>query len=571
MTAVLSRRRLTAVHWASLAVAGVFLLWAARDQWFDSDEWDFLANRRLIGSSTHTGIWDPHNRHWTTLGVLFYRLLYSVFGVRTYVPYLVVLIVVHLAVAHLLWRMMLRFRVDPLFATVAAGVFALAGAGWENLGNAFQITLIGSLGTGLAAYALTLAADLRAPRVAAVWLLLLASLMFSGVGIAMVMIVVAGVLLRAGLRAAVVVGSAPTALYLVWYLLHGRNSPPGAGEQGAWPALQAVPAFVWRGLTSAIDVETGLEGIGVVLLVLLGWWLIRSFDLADDGWRESVVLALGAVLFLAITAFGRSGLGLATAASSRYSYVTLALLLPVATLAADRLLTRSPAREITLGVVSALLVLVSVSTVARNADAAGLREQEQKQRVLAASTLVRAGDRFVDRIVVPVYLPDLDTDGIRELLSDGAWPPLDVTADDVLTAREWLQLGIGDDPIRPAGAAPRLGTVTGADIVAGDRDDCVRVVPRSDTPRIELDFDQPGSASLRSERSGAINARLRNGAGAAPSGDDSSGDAVGRARSFAVPSDTTQHLAVSHPNLVLELELVPDGHTTVCGVRRSGV
>lgn len=548
------------MHWASLAAAGLFLLWAARDQWFDSDEWDFLANRRLIGSSLHTGVWDPHNRHWTTLGVLIYRMLYASFGVRSYVPYVVVLILAHLAVAHLVWRLMLRFRIDPCFATAAVAVFALAGAGWENLGNAFQITLLGSLLGGLGAYALTLAGEARGLRLAAVWLLLVASLMFSGVGVAMVMIVVAGTLLRAGARAAVVVGSAPTAVYLVWYLLQGRNAPAGAGEQGAWPALQMVPAFVWRGLTAAIDVETGLEGIGVVLLVLLGWWLVRTFDLTDDAWRESVVLALGSVLFLTITAFGRSGLGVATAASSRYSYITIALLLPLVTLAADRLLAERPARVIALVSVVALLVLVSVSTVARNADAAGLREQEQRRRVLAAATLVDAGDRFVEQIVVPVYLPDLDTDGIRELLDDGAWPSLDATAADVLTARAWLQLRITDEPVDELiGAEPTIDVVKGAEIASADGEQCARVVPRSDHPVIELHFDRPGTVSLRSERSGTIDARFR----------DPTADAVGRARSFAVPGDVVQHVVVSHPDLVLELELVPDGATKLCGVRRT--
>jgi hypothetical protein len=553
------RRPFTLVHWASLGGAGLFLLWAARDQWFDSDEWNFLAQRRLVGSATHTGIWDPHNRHWTTLGVLLYRLLYSVFGVRSYVPYVVVLILAHLLVAHLLWRLLRGVGVSPLFATAAAGVFALAGAGWENLANAFQITLVGSLAAGLGAFAITRANDRSRLRVAAVWALLLVSLMFSGVGIAMVVVVAAGVLLRSGLRAAVVTASLPTVVYLVWYAVQGRDAPKGAGEQGLWPALQATPAFVWRGLTSAIDVETGLEGIAVVVLVLLAWWLVRTADLADDGWRDCLVLAFGAVLFLAVTAIGRSGLGVDTAASSRYAYVTLALLLPVATLGADRVLARSPARLVALTLAVGLVILVSVSTVAHNADVAGAREQEQKHRVLAAASLVAADDRFVDTITVPVYLPDLDVDGIRELLDAGAFPPRDVSPEDVLTARVMLQLRASDDPIDLAGvdAPPAVVRATDAELVAGASSDCVGVVPRGDHPTVELQFDQPGAMSLRSQRSGTVNAWFR----------DPETDVAGRSRPIAVTGGRLAHLAVSHPDLLLALEVASEGTTTLCGVQ----
>ena len=110
------RKLVTSLHWASLAAAFGFLLWANRNQWFDSDEWNFLVRRRLVGSAEFEGIWAPHNKHWVTLPVLVYRLLFNVFGVRTYFPYIVLLLVLSLAVAHLLWRLLLTAGLNQVAA-----------------------------------------------------------------------------------------------------------------------------------------------------------------------------------------------------------------------------------------------------------------------------------------------------------------------------------------------------------------------------------------------------------------------------------------------------------------------
>jgi hypothetical protein len=555
------RRKLALIlHWVSLVAAFGFLVWATRDQWFDSDEWNFLVRRRIVGSDSYLGIWDPHNRHWHTIPVVIYRVLFTLFGVRTYLPYLLLLFLLHLLVAHLLWRLMVGLRVDPVLATTAAAVFAFAGAGWENLANAFQIVFIGSLAAGLGAL-LVVRAGLLTPRRLLVWLLLLVSLMFSGVGVTMVAVVVVTVLLRSGLKAALVAGSVPTAAYLLWFLLQGRDAPPAAGEQPFWPALQATPAFLWRGLTSAVDAETGLAGAGAVVLILLAVWAIRHANPSDNAWTDATVLALGAVLFLGLTALGRSGLGTETAGASRYAYVTLALILPLTALAVDQLLGTTSARWVVVGLGFALLLLVSVSTVLRNADAAGVREQEQERRVLATAELVRDHDKFVESIPVPIYMPDLDVASIRRLANEGDLPTgIVVSEEDRLTARAFLQLEISDahprsNPV-PSGAA-RLVDVVGAAASpdSGERG-CVQVVPRSDDPTVVLRFDRPGSATLRSERSGNVVARL----------EDESGAATGRPRGFAVPSNRTQRVALSGGRLALHLDLPAFGTTTLCGL-----
>ena len=120
------RRRASLLHGISLAIALPLLLWIDRHQWFSGDEWDFLVRRGVLGNS-ELSLWQPHNEHWSTLPILVYRGLFSIFGVRSYLPYLLVLILLHLLVAHLLWRLMLRMGVDWLVATAVAAVFMVVG------------------------------------------------------------------------------------------------------------------------------------------------------------------------------------------------------------------------------------------------------------------------------------------------------------------------------------------------------------------------------------------------------------------------------------------------------------
>ena len=67
--------------------------------WFNDDDWDFLARRKAgdVGD-----LMRPHFGHWTLLPMLAYRLLWTMVGLRSYTPYLLLAIAAHLAVAALL-------------------------------------------------------------------------------------------------------------------------------------------------------------------------------------------------------------------------------------------------------------------------------------------------------------------------------------------------------------------------------------------------------------------------------------------------------------------------------------
>ena len=117
----------------------------ARTQWFFADEWEFLSAR---GVNVHD-LLRAHYGHWVAVPVVVYRALWEVVGLRSYLPYAGLAIALHLVAAALLWVVMRRAGVSPWIATVAASVFALFGAGAQDVLWAFQITFSLALVLGL--------------------------------------------------------------------------------------------------------------------------------------------------------------------------------------------------------------------------------------------------------------------------------------------------------------------------------------------------------------------------------------------------------------------------------------
>ncbi len=137
--------------WVVVGLAAVVLFYVNRHQWFGGDEWFILTDRGLTAGPGHQGLFEPHYEHWTTVPILAFRALYSVVGLHSYLPYIALVIVAHLATVVLLWYVMVRSRIDPWVALSFVTVFAVLGTGFENLENAWQVTLVAPLALGLAA------------------------------------------------------------------------------------------------------------------------------------------------------------------------------------------------------------------------------------------------------------------------------------------------------------------------------------------------------------------------------------------------------------------------------------
>ena len=137
--------------WVVVGLAAVVLFYVNRHQWFGGDEWFILTDRGLTAGPGHQGLFEPHYEHWTTVPILAFRALYSIVGLHSYLPYIALVIVAHLAAVVLLWHVMVRSRIDAWVALCFVTVFAVLGTGFENLENAWQVTLVAPLALGLAA------------------------------------------------------------------------------------------------------------------------------------------------------------------------------------------------------------------------------------------------------------------------------------------------------------------------------------------------------------------------------------------------------------------------------------
>lgn len=330
------------LHVAAFAVVecGAVVLWLilGRSQWFFGDEWDFIAGRRAgdLGD-----LFRPHNEHWTTLPILVYRSLFWMFGLRSYLPYRVVVLVLHLTVAALLFVVMRRAAVRPWIAVAAASLFVLFGAGWENIVRPFQMTFTGALVFGLSHLLL---ADHDGPLDARDWFGLFAALcglMTSGVAVTMIVVVGLATLLRRDWRIALVHTVPPAGCYLVWLAVIGHNGYAG----GARPAIADMLRFIAIGLRATYRALGQLPGVGVVVAVVLVAGLaaaVRQRQVSGSRTQLAAPVALlaGSVAFLAITANGRLVVGPDYARATRYVYVVAALTLPALATAADALSSR---------------------------------------------------------------------------------------------------------------------------------------------------------------------------------------------------------------------------------------
>jgi len=288
-------------------IASGAILWLARGFTFYFDEWTVI----LPADSSWTVYLQPHNEHPAMLLRLIYAVLLNTVGMRSYVPYMAVLLALHATTVVLLFELVRR-RVGDLIGIGAAVLLLVMGAAWENLLWAFQIGFVGSVACGLGALLLI-------PRIWAAMLLLFASLMFSGIGL-FFLIAAAVWLALTPERRKDLVWLAPVALALgAWYLAYGRSGTPPAPTSLAGNVV-ALPLYTVWGLGASVAGLIGEGGwVGPVLLLLalaaLGFsWRRRR----PDGFTAGIAAAL--LAFYVVLGLNRAQIGYQQSGSGRYVY-----------------------------------------------------------------------------------------------------------------------------------------------------------------------------------------------------------------------------------------------------------
>ena len=435
----------TGVHFVSLVGAFAFWAWLDRGLWFFGDEWDFLITRGLRYSPTNPeSIWFPHNEHWSTLPVLLWRGLFSVFHLSSYWPYIVPVLLAQVGVMHLTWRLCRRAGVAPWVATAAVALLGLLGAGAEDLTWGFQIGFVGSVLFGLLAFdlldrPLANQAAHRAGTLAS--LALLASLMCSTIGDAMVLGAAVLLFARRPKREAVRVLALPVMAYALWFVVVGRLGLTEHSDQFPLATWTGVPSYVWSGLSSALGQAFNLEGAGAAILVGLGAWVVwRGGSL----WQHNpalIGLCAAAVAFYALTAVGRDG-STVSPGLSRYVYVGTALLLPVIA----KLLSPAEQSHAAGWAAVALLAFTALGNVGQAQSWATSRvtfTSGLKTSVLAAGKLLGSGIQDVSGPgAAPIgFDPNLSASALADLQRAGWLPHAALTPLELVNARTLLAVG----------------------------------------------------------------------------------------------------------------------------------
>lgn len=361
-----------------LAVGTAVILSIGREQWFFLDEWVFLASRDI----SVDGLMQPHNEHWVLVPVLVYRTLWRLVGIRSYFPYQAVVVGFHVGAAILLRAVMRRAGATPWLSTLLAGAFLLFGSGRQDIVWAFQISFTGAFTFGLAQLLLADHGGRPGWRDLAGLACGLAAIACSGIGVVMVAVVGLSTWLRRGWRAAALHVVPLAAVWMWWWLTYGRDRyDTTAGPSGA-------VSYAWDGFTNAVARMGDLPGVGVVLVVLTAAGIASLFARGD---RMATVrriamplaLALGVVLFLAVTGYGRAGrTGNDVPQATRYVYLVGGMLVPLVAVALSELARR----HVALGALGALVVLMGVP-----GNVAALHAGEYEQLTLGSPRELVAG------------------------------------------------------------------------------------------------------------------------------------------------------------------------------------
>lgn len=350
-----------------LLAGGAAIGWLGRYWSFFYDEWGTIAYRRSGGAGAFLA---PHNGHLIAVEVSFYRVMFATVGLRSYHPYLGVLIAAHLLLVGLLY-LYARSRVGPLAGLLAVVPVLFLGYAWQVLLWAFDIgwvlTLVG------------LVAILLWPRPAVMALGLALALATSGPGVAVAAGALVLVVVSERRRRLLVAWALPVAGYLLWWFAYrpsaltpaSLRSVPGATRTGdvgsiSFPLsnLRHLPGYVARSAASAAGALAS-TGPG------WGWWVLTGLAavaVATLARRRRVsprlvAIALTGAVFWVETAMTRAQLGSpASPAASRYLYPGAVLIVLFLVEAADGI--RIPWPAVVVGtVLVGLVAWAGVDTV----------------------------------------------------------------------------------------------------------------------------------------------------------------------------------------------------------------
>ena len=272
---------------------------------------------------------------------------------------------------------------------------------------AFQTGFVGSVMFGVWALVVVERADRWS--VASSSLLLLASLMSSGIGLVFLAVVAVRTLLDPGLRARVLTTMAPTVLYAVWFSAFGQDSVQNDDIAG----IRDLAQYVTHGIGHATGQITGLgfaDGRAALLVIGALAFATSWSVIADRAHALAAGCLFGVVTLYTLVGLVRAGPENDMPERSRYAYVVSFLLIisigDWAPEAWKRISHRPGLRAFGLGT----FVVAVVSCVGSNAEAllatrAEFQHKADVARAYVSLALAYPGASWIDGDVSGVLPP----------------------------------------------------------------------------------------------------------------------------------------------------------------------
>lgn len=441
-------------------VAGMVLLWTYRGLSFFYDEWDFIQNRRAWNPAAFL---EPHNEHLVLLPAFIFKVLFSVFGIGSYWPYAVMLVITHIACALVLYAL-LRTWTSNEIAVAGTVVFLFVGTGWEVLLWPFEVVVTISLATGLGALLATRAETRRGDILACA--LLIASLASASLGISFVIGVAALIATRPGVVQRLYIVAVPAVLYGAWYLIYAESSAKASN-------IQQIPIFIADSAAAAWAGVFGMNpeiGRAIMVASAIAVVIVLVKNLADR--RMIAALLVVAAITWALLCLSR--FGIATPSTPRYVYPGVALMLALGAVMLGRRTMASPTARAVILVLLAASLMTNIG-VLKDGGKMWRDYSAQVTAGLGAMTLVRdevpAGfqpnAQYAPQVTAGPYFAAVAQLGSPAMTPEeiaAATPAARASADDVLRRAGAVTIANGNPSItggaRPRPAATVNGTAT---------------------------------------------------------------------------------------------------------------
>jgi hypothetical protein len=489
-----SRRVADACLLAAGAMMLGVLLFVGRWLMVWQDEWDFVFGRQSL---TLSSLFAPKLDTLLVNLSLVYQGLLAVFGLGTYLPFLLVTWLAHFVCVGLLYQIVAR-RSGVILGLMSGLSLLFLGSAFEVLLQPFQMQYLFAAAGGLLAIERLTAAEAAAAGhgtrdMVIAGLAMLFAIASSSLGPIFVGLLIVWALLRRD-RGALIVTVPATLAYTAWYLTWGREGGqlPGAGLDLV-QSVQAVLYGIGAAVSGLIGLPPGrfaLVGLAIALLAAAAGVVAVLRGFRPDPLLVAALLALLAEYGLQ-TLF-RGTFGVEHAARSGYIYPAVIFLwLAVSGIAGDRLSEarwRGRGRLALVPVLIGLLIMPMVIGNMRQFAGAASASRFLRATALAELRLVEAvraepglaldvspDPALLAQVTARKYLAAIDRFGAPTL--DWDWTAsVDASAVNAAALR-LLGPAIKIHAIpRSTAAGPHLD-VTGATTAAASELGCAQVIP----------------------------------------------------------------------------------------------